>query len=115
MVGHMFDSGWDAGLDEAQLAAATHGDGPLVVLAGAGTGKTRTLVARVAQLIDRGVDPGRVLLLTFPRRAAEDMLARAAAIGGARSAVSRLWVGTFHAVAQKLVSTHAQTLGLAPD
>ncbi len=111
----MFESGWDAGLDDAQLAAATHGDGPLVVLAGAGTGKTRTLVARVAQLIDRGVDPGRVLLLTFTRRAAEDMLARAAAVCGDRSAASRLWGGTFHAVAHKLVSTHAQTLGLAPD
>ncbi len=111
----MFESGWDDGLDDAQLAAATHGDGPLVVLAGAGTGKTRTLVARVAQLIDRGVDPSRVLLLTFTRRAAEDMLARAAAICGDRSAGARLWGGTFHAVAHKLVSSHAQTLGLAPD
>ena len=61
----MFDSRWDAGLDDAQLSAATHGDGPLIVVAGAGTGKTRTLVARVAALVDRGVDPERVLLLTF--------------------------------------------------
>jgi len=51
----------DAGLDDAQLAAATHGDGPLIVVAGAGTGKTRTLVSRVAALVDRGVDPERIL------------------------------------------------------
>jgi len=53
----MFDHGWDAGLDDAQLAAVTHDDAPLVILAGAGTGKTRTLTARVAALIDRGVAP----------------------------------------------------------
>ena len=74
------DGGWDAGLDDAQLAAATHGDGPLIIVAGAGTGKTRTLVARVAALVDRGVDPERILLLTFTRRAADEMLARAAAV-----------------------------------
>ena len=110
----MFESsGWDAGLDEAQLAAATHGDAPLVILAGAGTGKTRTLVARVAQLIDRGTDPSRILLLTFTRRAADDMLARAAAICGDLTG-RQLWGGTFHAVAHKLVSAHAETLGLPP-
>ncbi|MEP6852395.1 MAG: ATP-dependent helicase [bacterium] len=108
----MFESSWDAGLDDAQLAAATHGDGPLVVLAGAGTGKTRTLVSRVAQLVERGVDPDRILLLTFTRRAAEDMLARAAAICGDRQAGRRLWGGTFHAVAHRIVSQHAETLGL---
>jgi DNA helicase II / ATP-dependent DNA helicase PcrA len=110
----VFESrGWDDGLDEAQLAAATHGDAPLVILAGAGTGKTRTLVARVAQLVDRGTDPSRILLLTFTRRAADDMLARAAAICGEMSG-RQLWGGTFHAVAHKLVSAHAETLGLPP-
>jgi DNA helicase-2/ATP-dependent DNA helicase PcrA len=110
----VFESrGWDDGLDEAQLAAATHGDAPLVILAGAGTGKTRTLVARVAQLVDRGVDPTKILLLTFTRRAADDMLARATAICGDRAG-RRLWGGTFHAVAHKLVSAHAETLGLPP-
>jgi DNA helicase-2/ATP-dependent DNA helicase PcrA len=91
----MFDSGWAPGLDEAQLAAATHGDGPLIGLAGAGTGKTRTLVSRVAALIDRGADPERVLLLTFTRRAAEEMLARAATICDRRDAARKLWGGTF--------------------
>ena len=111
----MFDSGWDAGLDEAQLAAATHGDGPLVVVAGAGTGKTRTLVSRVAALIDRGVDPERVLLLTFTRRAAEEMLARAAGICDRREAARKLWGGTFHAIAYRLVAAHAESLGLSPS
>ncbi len=110
----MFDSRWDAGLDDAQLAAATHGDGPLIVVAGAGTGKTRTLVSRVAALIDRGVDPERILLLTFTRRAADEMLARAAAICDRRDAARKLWGGTFHAVAYRLVSAHAETLGLSP-
>ena len=110
----MFDASWDAGLDERQLDAATHGDGPLVVLAGAGTGKTRTLVARVAHLLDRGVDPDRVLLLTFTRRAADEMLSRAAAICRDRSSARRLWGGTFHAVAHRLVSAHAESLGLPP-
>jgi DNA helicase-2/ATP-dependent DNA helicase PcrA len=110
----MFDSAWDEGLDECQLAAATHGDGPLVVLAGAGTGKTRTLVARVAHLVERGVDPSRILLLTFTRRAADEMLARAAAVCGDRGAARRLWGGTFHAVAHRLVCAHAEALGLPP-
>ncbi len=109
----MFDAQWDAGLDDAQLAAATHGDGPLIVVAGAGTGKTRTLVSRVAALIDRGIDPERILLLTFTRRAADEMLARAAAICGRRDAARKLWGGTFHAIAYRLVAAHAETLGQA--
>ena len=67
-----------AELNPQQLAAATFGDGPLLVVAGAGTGKTRTLVYRVAHLIDRGVRPHRILLLTFTRRAAQEMLGRVA-------------------------------------
>ena len=111
------DGGWDAGLDDAQLAATTHGDTPLVIVAGAGTGKTRTLTARVAHLLERGVAPDRILLLTFTRRAADDMLARAAALarlpGPPRAGASgRLWGGTFHAVAHRFIATHAQSLGL---
>ena len=107
----MFDSRWDAGLDEAQLAAATHGDGPLIVVAGAGTGKTRTLVSRVAALIDRGVEPERILLLTFTRRAADEMVARAAAVCDRRDAARKLWGGTFHAIAYRLVAANAEALG----
>ncbi len=109
----MFDARWDEELDEAQLAAVTHGDGPLIVVAGAGTGKTRTLVCRVAALIDRGVDPERILLLTFTRRAADEMLSRAAAICGRRDAARKLWGGTFHAIAYRLVAAHAEALGQA--
>lgn len=110
----MFDHGWDAGLDDTQLAAVAHGDGPLVILAGAGTGKTRTLTARVASLIDRGVPPERILLLTFTRRAADDMLARAAAMCSREDAGRRLQGGTFHAVAHQLVARNAEALGLPP-
>src|SRR5882757_2769103 len=108
----MFEPEWDAGLDNAQLAAASHSGGPLVVLAGAGTGKTRTLTARVARLLAHGADPSRVLLLTFTRRAAADMLARAAVLCGDRRAAGKLWGGTFHAVAHRLVSRYSEVLGL---
>ena len=107
--------GWDAGLDDAQLAAATHGNGPLIIVAGAGTGKTRTLVARLAALIERGVDPSRILLLTFTRRAADEMLTRAAAVAQRRDAARRLTGGTFHAVAHRDVAAHAPSLGLSPN
>jgi DNA helicase II / ATP-dependent DNA helicase PcrA len=103
---------WDEGLDEAQLTAATHGDGPVVVVAGAGTGKTRALVARVACLLERGVAPERVLLLTFTRRAADEMLARAAALVGL-SGARRPYGGTFHAVAHRFIAAYAEPLGLA--
>jgi DNA helicase-2/ATP-dependent DNA helicase PcrA len=109
----MFDTRWDAGLDDAQLAAVTHGEEPLVILAGAGTGKTRTLTSRVAQLLERGTAPERVLLLTFTRRAADDMLARASLLCADREGARRVWGGTFHAVAHRLVAEHAAQLGLS--
>ncbi len=108
----MFDYAWDAGLDDAQIAAVSHDGGPLVIVAGAGTGKTRTLTARVARLLSDGVDPTRVLLLTFTRRAAADMLARAAVLCGDPRAARKLWGGTFHAVAHRLIGMHAEALGL---
>ncbi|MGH9019206.1 MAG: ATP-dependent helicase, partial [Acidimicrobiales bacterium] len=112
----MFDlaGSWDEGLDDAQLAAATHGDGPLIVLAGAGTGKTRALTSRVAWLLERGVAADRILLLTFTRRAADDMLSRAAALIGAEPGGRRPGGGTFHAVAHRYVSAYAAPLGLPP-
>src|SRR4051794_14551615 len=109
----MVDSGWCNELDEDQLAAVEHGEGPLVILAGAGTGKTRTLTARVARLLDAGVAPERVLLLTFTRRAAASMTSRAAALCGDPAAGRRMWGGTFHAVAHRLIAEHAPQLGLA--
>ena len=110
---------WTADLDDAQREAAAHGDGPLVILAGAGTGKTRTLTARVAYLLQSGVPPERILLLTFTRRAADDMLARAASLVGAAPEATTvnglarsLRGGTFHAVAYQVVSVCAEPLGL---
>lgn len=108
----MFDTNWAADLDDAQLQAAMHGDAPLIVVAGAGTGKTRTLTSRVASLLERGVPPERILLLTFTRRAAEEMLNRASSLCGARDAARRIWGGTFHAVAHRLISEYAAALGL---
>jgi DNA helicase-2/ATP-dependent DNA helicase PcrA len=108
----MFDARWDDGLDDQQLAAVTHGSDPLVVLAGAGTGKTRVLTSRVAHLLERGTRPERILLLTFTRRAAEEMLARAATICGEGGLARRIWGGTFHAVAHRLIGEHKDTLGL---
>jgi DNA helicase-2/ATP-dependent DNA helicase PcrA len=108
----MFLTAWDEDLDDAQLAAVEHGDTPLAIIAGAGTGKTRTLVARVTRLLERGVQPERILLLTFTRRAADDMLARASALAGHSELAGRLRGGTFHAVAHQLVSAFAEVLGL---
>ena len=64
-------------LDPEQVRAATAGEGPVLTIAGAGTGKTKTLAARVARLVSQGIDPGRIMLLTFTRRASEEMLRRA--------------------------------------
>jgi len=114
---HDFDG--YAGLDERQRAAVTHGDGPLLVVAGAGTGKTLTIAHRVAHLIGRGADPARILLLTFTRRAAAEMLARVDTLGREtgpreRGASGRVLRGTFHSVAARLLRAHARDLGLAP-
>jgi DNA helicase-2/ATP-dependent DNA helicase PcrA len=105
------------GLNEQQQRAVTHQDGPLLVLAGAGTGKTRTLVARAAWLRDdQGVQASRILLLTFTRRAASDMLARAAP--GPKTpngAAERICGGTFHAIAHKIIRQHAESFSLPPQ
>lgn len=98
----------------AQRRAVTHGDGPVLVIAGAGTGKTKTLAGRVAHLIAGGVAPQRICLLTFTRRAAAELLRRAEA-GTSSTATGRVWGGTFHATANRLLRLHGRTLGLDPD
>lgn len=100
-------------LNPEQAAAATHGDGPLLIIAGAGTGKTRTLVYRVAHLIERGVSAERILLLTFTRRAAQEMLSRAERLVGSNS--KRVHGGTFHATAHRLLRRYGPAAGLAKD
>src|SRR3954469_5100384 len=100
---------WLDELNPEQRAAATHAGGPLLILAGAGTGKTTTLCARVAWLVTEGVPAERLLLLTFTRRASREMLQRAR---GLVPASSRVLGGTFHSVAHRLVRRHASALGL---
>ncbi|HND50946.1 MAG TPA: ATP-dependent helicase, partial [Pirellulaceae bacterium] len=114
------------GLNDAQRAAVVHGDGPLLVIAGAGTGKTKTLVHRVARLIHSGVDPARILLMTFTRRAAAEMLRRVQKLlteiehetddarGIGRAITQRVWGGTFHATATRLLRAYGQLIGLDP-
>ncbi len=104
---------WLDSLNGPQREAVTHGAGPLLVVAGAGTGKTRTLACRVAWLIESGVPPDRILLLTFTRRAAAEMIHRADQLTGRRT-TTHVWGGTFHAVAHRLLRFHGQALGLPP-
>jgi DNA helicase-2/ATP-dependent DNA helicase PcrA len=101
-------------LNAAQRAVVQHGDGPLLVVAGAGSGKTHTLAHRVAALIDRGADPRRILLLTFTRRAAAEMTRRVARIAGLDRDAGLIWAGTFHAVGNRLLRLHAESVGLDP-
>ncbi len=113
-----------ADLNPEQRAAAQHGRDPLLIVAGAGTGKTTTLAHRVAALVASGVSPGRILLLTFTRRAAAEMMRRVDALLGkwrksgleARPVQTReLWGGTFHAVATRLLRQYGQLIGLTPE
>ncbi len=99
-------------LNAQQYAAVTAGDGPALVIAGAGSGKTRTLVHRVAYLIDSGVDPSHILLLTFTRKSSEEMLGRVGGLIGSRS--QRVCGGTFHSVANMLLRRHGRVLGIEP-
>ncbi|MCI5159389.1 MAG: ATP-dependent helicase, partial [Candidatus Electrothrix sp. AUS1_2] len=96
-------------LNPAQYRAVTHDEGPVLVIAGAGSGKTRTLVHRMAWLLDQGVPPESILLLTFTRRAAQEMLHRAARISG--HSCNRVVGGTFHATANMLLRRHGHHLG----
>jgi ATP-dependent DNA helicase UvrD/PcrA len=100
-------------LNPAQYEAATTIDGPLLIIAGAGTGKTRTLVYRVAHLIDQGVDPRSILLLTFTRRAAEEMLRRASLLIDGRC--NQVAGGTFHSFANLVLRVSGRHIGLSPS
>ncbi len=107
------------GLNPAQRRAATHGVGtavpsPLLVIAGAGSGKTNTLAHRVAHLLVTGADPRRILLMTFSRRAAAEMTARVGRIArkvlgenGALLAEALSWAGTFHGIGARLLREQA--------
>jgi DNA helicase-2/ATP-dependent DNA helicase PcrA len=106
---------WLDQLNAEQRAAAVHPGGPLLILAGAGTGKTTTLCSRVAWLLSQGVPAERILLLTFTRRAAREMLQRARGLAERLSPrAGNVVGGTFHSVAHRMVRLHASSLGLGP-
>jgi len=100
-------------LNEEQLAVATAPAGPMLVVAGAGSGKTRALTYRVAWLVQAGVDTGRILLATFTNRAAREMLSRVERLTGCD--VHRLWGGTFHHLASRLLRQHGECIGVPRD
>lgn len=105
---------WLETLNPSQREAVTHGEGPLLVVAGAGTGKTRTLACRVAYLVHQGIPPDRILLLTFTRRASAEMVRRAEEMTGEAS-TGRVWGGTFHSVANRLIRTYGRALSIPSD
>ena len=100
-------------LNDEQFAAVTAGDQPALVLAGAGTGKTRTLTYRVAYLLERGVHPGNILLLTFTNKAAREMLSRVEDLTGIPRRA--FWGGTFHSIGQRMLRMHGEPLGFDPN
>ncbi len=99
--------------DSAQERAAAHRGAPFQLEAGPGTGKTRTLVKRILSLLEEGVDPGAILVLTFSNRAAGELAERIAAVAPEKA--PRIWIGTFHAFGLDLVRRHYDQLGLSPD
>jgi DNA helicase-2/ATP-dependent DNA helicase PcrA len=100
-------------LNEQQFAAVTAPPGPALVIAGAGSGKTRTLTYRVAYLLEQGIPPERILLLTFTNKAAREMMRRVADLLGQELAA--LWGGTFHSVGNRILRQHAPLLGYQRD
>lgn len=104
---------FDKELNTEQLQVVRGGDGAVLVLAGAGSGKTRTITYRVAYLLEQGVLPQEILLLTFTNKAAKEMLSRVA--GLLRCEPAGLWGGTFHSVASKLLRSFAQEVGYTPN
>src|SRR5258705_10657840 len=96
-------------LNQQQHAAVTAPPGPSLVLAGAGAGKTRTLIYRVAYLLEQGIPADRILLLTFTNKAAREMMRRVADLLG--NELADLWGGTFHSIGHRLLRRHAEQAG----
>lgn len=107
---HSFSQTLENSLNNEQLSAALHTEGPLLVLAGAGTGKTKVLTSRIANILHQGIPAYCVLAVTFTNKAAREMKERINALVGHDA--SSLWLGTFHSVAAKILRRHAQLVGL---
>ena len=101
-----------AELNPQQCAAVTAPPGPALVIAGAGSGKTRTLTYRVAYLLENGVEPRSILLLTFTNNAAREMLERVTNL--LPNDTTGLWGGTFHSVGNRILRRHSEAAGFAP-
>lgn len=104
---------YKAELNEQQLAAVTALPGPALVIAGAGAGKTRTLIYRVAFLLEQGIPADRILLLTFTNKAAREMMQRVTSLLG--QGCQELWGGTFHGIGNRILRRHAHELGYQKD
>lgn len=101
-------------LSDVQRAAVCYNSGPVQVVAGAGSGKTRVLTYKIAHLIDEGMSPNRILALTFTNKAAKEMKSRIADLVGADNA-SKLWMGTFHSIFSRILRKEAERLGFSSD
>src|SRR4051794_26953070 len=98
-------------LTEPQLAAVTHVDGPLLILAGPGSGKTRVVTHRVANLLHQGISGKQILALTFTNKAADEMKARLARL----VSLPTVWMGTFHRFCARLLRIHGSLVGLSEN
>ncbi|MBP7051561.1 MAG: UvrD-helicase domain-containing protein [Phycisphaerae bacterium] len=107
------DIDFGADLNPEQLAVATAPGGPMLVVAGAGSGKTRALTYRLAWLVHHGVEPGRIMLVTFTNRAAREMLSRVELL--VKQKTNGLWGGTFHHIANRILRIHGNRLGISSD
>ena len=101
---------WLANLTPAQLEAVTHFEGPLLILAGAGSGKTRVITRRVAHLLRTGVRPGQILAITFTNKAAAEMRERIANLVG--GSADGMWISTFHSACVRILRRQAEAMGM---
>ena len=101
-------------LNDSQKLPTTHKNGPIMVIAGAGSGKTRVLTYRIAYLMERGVDPFSILSLTFTNKAAREMKSRISQIVG-ESKSKNLWMGTFHSIFARILRSESELLGYSPN